>query len=387
MERFPIRVRLGNEESLFSYLKRLCIRNHVSFLGLRKYISKQGKSIGKFNVIDIYPDSLIDFEKLSYLIGHTVEQILTHTFAPAIGQFVKEFSDRPGGYYRDSASLFENNKLRFCPLCLKERGIFNLLWRVKDITICDIHYVNLVAICGKCQQKQQVAVSELDYVRCQKCGEKLHQQLTSPCCSGVIPLQKKIYDNWRYFLNSNNPAPNQISGVSKEQTLAILMLYLSQKKPNVFNKYDPIHVLTRDHMKFLLSIVRGKSQNRHLTMQRFMNLLKKGDFLISDFVHTHVPESFINSIFSAERNIPEFGVCLAPWCPSFNSNKRMEEISINKFTARNKRYSIRAGCLDCYIEYGRRHDGIWESVDGFVDKVNQIRQYLHIGKMPKEISV
>lgn len=396
MKQFSIRIKPGSEESLLSYLSRSCARNYAPFREIGKYVTVDSRPLRNFSIVDIYPESSIELKKLSYLVGLKQEEILSHTFSNAIDNFNKAFVGDSPGFGKDVALLFERNELQFCPLCLKENGRFNLLWRVKSISMCDRHHVNLVSTCSRCHHKQQVVKSKFNYtqgqnlqwkkVRCQNCGEELVRQVNNSSSSDIISLQTKIYKNWRYLIDFDGPIPYELQGMSMEQSLAVRILYVSQQEASTFDIYHSSHVLTRGQIQNLLRVVRGDAPNRYVTMFRFMSFLERVRFSITEFLDVRVPKLFIDSLMHEEQYKPEFGTCLAPWCHSYGSNKRMKEISINRYTTRNAKYAIRAGCLDCCIEYGMSHDGVWESVDGFIGKLQEIKRHLDEGKLVQEIS-
>lgn len=82
-----------------------------------------------------------------------------------------------------SGLVSEKNLLRrdraWCPLCLKEmltrESVYEpLLWRLRDVSVCPFHRINLVQVCPFCKSPHQDVISRYSRVGCcGRCGKWL----------------------------------------------------------------------------------------------------------------------------------------------------------------------------------------------------------------------
>lgn len=63
--------------------------------------------------------------------------------------------------------------LRYCPICLEERGYRSLLWRFSDLQVCKEHQVALLDQCPHCMERIPLFPNTLDMFCCPNCGGNL----------------------------------------------------------------------------------------------------------------------------------------------------------------------------------------------------------------------
>lgn len=77
-------------------------------------------------------------------------------------------------------NLDRTGGLRFCPLCLSERGYIKKLWRVAWNIYCEDHNILLQSHCEKCSlafTPHKIPFDNLDMTRCSRCEHQLSKQI------------------------------------------------------------------------------------------------------------------------------------------------------------------------------------------------------------------
>lgn len=205
MRRLLVPSKINSGESLTTYLLRASQRNLVSILDIYNIV-KNGTVLKKFNVrffqLDIYPNKLVNIEKLSALLGVSVSQIEKMTLTSVFNKYIEEESIQPSSY-KLLLSLINNKTRRFCPVCLNENKYFKLIWQVKELEICDKHSTKLTDICPICGCIQPYIHEKLGQIKCLKCNSQLDQSNLNSVNQNIVSEQLSKYSDW-YFLMDNS---------------------------------------------------------------------------------------------------------------------------------------------------------------------------------------
>jgi TniQ len=78
---------------------------------------------------------------------------------------------------RHPAHFTGQRRLRYCPQCLQNSVHFRVMWRLKAVTVCDVHGVLLRDVCPHCREplKPYLAADSGDLTLCHACGDDLTQ--------------------------------------------------------------------------------------------------------------------------------------------------------------------------------------------------------------------
>lgn len=157
-------------ESNTSLMGRAMVDNQIptaNFFGGMIYSKKYAQRIF---LIDDYPP--VSWGRLPVLMTQTEDQLIRGTFYFLINRFTySNLSKNDKAFLGDSVS----KQVRFCPLCLKEKGYFRLIWRFGHLVGCPIHNVYLVDQCPSCGEKVKLLRPNPKIGFCHNCETDLSQ--------------------------------------------------------------------------------------------------------------------------------------------------------------------------------------------------------------------
>ncbi|MDC3414768.1 TniQ family protein [Terrihalobacillus insolitus] len=384
--KFTIRPRLFEGESVTSYLVRVAHANQISFSELWKIVKKGDKySVNRYyaNKFDLYPNDLIDIKLLSKLLNMPNKILESHTFEPFISLFY------PGASGRMSFSTDINLKHRkYCKSCLRETGVFKLIWQVKEITICDIHLTRLESICGKCGCVQPYLPEYSGYFKC-CCGELLFNGLEKKEQEGdLLSKQLRIYRDWNYLISlqtHKNIKPN-IQKIKRK--IAITLLYLTFSGGNSIasrkNKY-----LTRNQVKKMVKIAKN-DLNNSVVLNGLLKPMRVLNLEITELRGISVPFSYIKFILGKKKVENSKPRCKTPWCQSFgrrSSMRNLRRISNGRYIPKINLFRQHHICTDCWIQIGiDKNKGEWTEVNLSIPLLMKILELVESGLSVNRIS-
>ncbi|RAP22863.1 hypothetical protein C2W64_03422 [Brevibacillus laterosporus] len=236
-QRFTVRPRMKEGESLTSYILRVAMANCFDYMRILKIVNtkRNNKDIWRRTFrFDVSADGRIDMFRLSKLLKITEFEIQSMTFMPLANKLIEE------GYYTSEQilialpKLIEINKRCFCPLCLKEQGYYKLLWQVKEIDMCNIHLCRLQSSCQNCMKLQPYISENLAIMQCKYC----HSRLTTQGIQKIedekeINYQSDKYIKWNYMLNEKSRIAPRITGVSSDKIISYSILYAANARKKV----------------------------------------------------------------------------------------------------------------------------------------------------------
>lgn len=366
MEKFTVRPAPLTGESLSSYLLRACRENAVKYTDVKPIIEKNIKLGAAYGYkLDLIPNYAVNLQALSNLTGLSNEQIEKMTFSP-IGR--KLFDDVNENYDLFRVSLYkevEKNKRRFCIECMKEKGVYKLIWQVKQINLCDKHLTPLTSCCPVCGHEQPYITDSQSIFACCKCNSSLINNTKTECLTDeeIIHKETREYENWNFLLNSLQPLTIQIEGLTKEKSLAIQLLYVAQGQKEHL-KWSEIKVLSRSQIRGLTAFIKGRNspKAKKVSLQDLFKVASHLGLTIEEFTQIKVPSSYLRSIFVGTKDLQP-GPCFAPWCESYQSNRTMVKLETKETNNRKNKYQMPSICTKCFTKYGySRASGKWEEI-------------------------
>lgn len=140
----PLRLAIGEEESLAGFLVRLGERN----LGqVRTTINAARAAGAPYWSFGAMQERDVDFDGLAQLSGETAARLAAAAF-PQIGRRLNRFGG--GNVHRRHLTTSER---RVCPACLEEGGYDRRLWHLAFAVSCPRHSTRLVSDCGACGRR------------------------------------------------------------------------------------------------------------------------------------------------------------------------------------------------------------------------------------------
>lgn len=384
--RFTIRPVPFPEESLSSYILRVSNRNFCRFNDIYNQLNSYYKNVERDTLYtnafqaDIQPNRVLNITLLTKILNISQQKISGLSYINLIKKFYEsEDSIDSWGKYFLTRSLYSINR-RFCPTCIKEKGYYNLLWQVRDITICDIHHIKLIDECNVCFVKQPYMDQNFTIKRCKNdCNYLYDNEGIKNDDKQILTDQLFIYEQWRYLLEENTEVVKEIEGYNKMQSLAFTLLYISQRDNNLFKRTNNF-IFSNSAINRFRSIALGDSQGT-IPLIHFFTVIKKLNISIYEFSKIEVPPKFIASVIEDIKNYKKLNeVCLAPWCFHYRKLSNIKRIErYNELKSGKNTYTSVSVCLSCLILYGRDKEGKWASIGNFIDKCLQIKKLLEKG--------
>ncbi|GJM72657.1 hypothetical protein HMSSN036_48730 [Paenibacillus macerans] len=269
-EILTIRTKPYEGEALTAFLLRTAVRNGVPYGELlKKARIKKSRS----QHLDMNPKVVTDFEKLSFLLQTSIEEYNGTSLAPIIELFLDD-KDHESEVYRDFLyGIINTTHRRFCPLCLKEKNCYKLLWQMNELEVCNIHKIKLTTNCPVCQRDQLYLHPALIEVRCYSCNSFLYKEDERYEIIDDDHLNEQIncYNNWSVLFNIKNCLFKDIKRKSKY--LALLALYFHQNKEIHFN-ISRITGVSSDYKSRLVSYIQGEDGYKP-TLSLVLKTIKK----------------------------------------------------------------------------------------------------------------
>lgn len=157
-------------ESLSSYLTRLAEANGLRWMNDLFRLCCPGRRLSlTLQTKDLPPSS---FGYLPSLAQCPEPDLLATTFYHLARKFDRSPNAQSLAQWL-SGSL--SSHLRYCPLCLKERGYHPLIWRFLSLTGCPEHHCYLLDHCSHCGQMIPLQFSTPKLGYCPVCGKDLRQ--------------------------------------------------------------------------------------------------------------------------------------------------------------------------------------------------------------------
>lgn len=236
--------------------------------------------------LDVNPSEVFDvqkFEQSLFLNNGTIESM----------SLLSKINDKIplSQQNRSNCTTLLNNffitSRRYCPICLREKDEYKLMWQIKGVNYCSIHHTKLENLCRKCNKK---IIFMGRYSRngfCPSCK----MELTTKYSDSYSPDKKEmlLHEIWNYILDENSHGLKVIDSFSNSESIAIKILYLLKNSNYNSDK-------TR-----LINLVLKKSYTYELEFKYILNLLLKTNTNFTKLNALDIPSAFINNIYN--RNI------------------------------------------------------------------------------------
>lgn len=329
-----------NDESFTSYLTRIAYENNVSPNDLWRIIYKPNSHYPQSSfsfTLDFYPNNMITMNKLSDMLLTKEERLHTLTFANILRKF--KIDEEKLSNSRMLSGL-TNKHRNYCPLCLKEKSYYKLIWQVKEIDSCDKHQISLYSTCWKCNRKISLLPSNGIVGYCPHCNADL---TNAPLISTEITHVKKRYINdWSYLIYSNNETTS-LKDLSYEQTLALKLLYIMS-----LNTSNYIY-----NVQNIKQIARGtKSNQTYIHLNTILDVIRNSNISVEDFFKITPDTNFINAFLAPSYPVYTKYSCLSPWCSGYNKPGTLKRTTTSirkKIDGSKHKYYMY--CTKCGIEY------------------------------------
>lgn len=337
---FLVRPKLIKDESLTSYIQRIATANHVKPHDVWRLLIKPYSHYPQSSLstsLDIYPNSMIDINKLGEMLYLKKDLIEHLTFSKVFKKFGVE--EKKVANSRILSGLINKHR-KYCPNCLSENLYYKLIWQIKEIHFCDKHNVFLNDFCWKCHNKIPLLPNNEIIGYCPYCNANLTEAPLKPY---KIEIQdKRVLEDWMYLLYANNKI-SCIKNLTIQQTIAFKLLYII----NNFSKTEiniPSHLKqtarntrtlnTFTHLKFILDTIRSLN----ISMDIFFKIIPDSNFI----------ESFLAEKLPLHKQYS----CLAPWCQGYKNPGTLERTSTSVHKMKDgKKYKYYMYCTKCGLEY------------------------------------
>lgn len=383
LKRFSIRPVPKSGESLSGFLVRVAHKNLINYRQLFKLISTGNPVYArdKAHHLDILPERIIDLSLLSELVNAMTQTLYTMTFHPVYTKFLDEVDSTEK--YRSVMQVSTDKRIRrFCTECLREEGVYKLIWQIKEIVICDRHGVRLSTTCPTCLSDQPFISDSMATCTCHFCGTSMKTRLGQivELEQDKLEYQRRKYSEWRQLLSfEEGNLVQPITSYSNEKSLPITMLYVSQNSPKEVQ-------LERELSNGLVRMISDRDNPRWISIEKFLSFIRAAGISLTTIKNVNVPDSFVKSIQLSDTTV---GCCLASWCKYYGTGNGLRRITWkNGFKGNGAFYYPPYICTGCYMKYGIK-DGNWENVVGRacddISSIENVRNLLNQGMTQRRI--
>jgi len=222
------------------------------------------KEANKMYFIDSLSYRYADIEAISILTGLNLDTISTMTMAPIYNKFTYDSRVVEAPNYYLFNNLLEKKHRRFCQHCLRENGVYNLKWQIKNIEICDIHRTNLTSTCPTCGAIQPYITNYLGELRCHVCMSLLYETEIDTPEYGDKHLNNQLYlhRQWDYLLDNKTKGLTPNPSMNYEIQMVCTLLYLLHDENKDVLSFRDISPVERKKFYMLL---KAKTRRYSLT--------------------------------------------------------------------------------------------------------------------------
>ncbi|WP_171721108.1 TniQ family protein [Paenibacillus phytohabitans] len=365
--KFGIRLKPLEFESLTGYLERVSEKNGMPFLKLAEIVCKLKKYRNRdINSYELFSGLNINLDLTAKIVDLPKEVLNSMTMQPIYNLFRSYWSERSEGSFQ---MMLNTNKRFFCPICLAEGVTHLLLWQVDEIKMCNKHHIKLQDQCYCCSQTQPyMNLGKKTRRYCNVCEADLSiQDPGGKVSAAIVDEQLETYSNWIYLRGEQiKKTPAFLDDVS---AYCSRLLYVIKNQETVHTQ-SKIEYLNPD-IRVILRCLRTMREKDACTLHRILRILKQQNLSMEKFSNILVPLTYVQSL--SNRLSPSkknFGVCLAPWCTSYQSNEKMIAIvrTINMMIKKGTHFYDPAICLSCSLIYARSSEFVWTEMNDYILK-------------------
>lgn len=387
---FKVRVKPKSGEALTSFLMRMADLNGCEVTDIRREVSlgnERSKSHIKFSRFD-YDLQVFDRDRLATLLGLSIDELNEIT---AMKFYSKFFSD-PLSDYETAATMLRDvvctSKRKVCPKCIKEEKALKLVWQVNEIEVCPIHGLKLKSECTGCNRPFHYSDDILVTSTCTNhdCNADLLDGCETVQNNDFFEQQMGFFKEWSHLLYYNAPLAEERPGLTREQSLALKLLYVAQGQRNMFSRKE-VSFLSLPIVKNLLALVRNNKKVKRVRVQDLLFVLRSSGLSLAEFLEINVPSEYLTSVLEKYEIVPPSN-CLAPWCCG---KKNAMHLCKDKIESRNQeekvRYTYYYTCTSCFMRYGCHPvTGVWQEIHRQIDLVLDILRMASEGETRCQIA-
>ena len=339
-ELLTVRVKLYEDELLSSFLIRLANANGIDIL---KFCSSFSKSTshyfqrGDINLLDFYPLSILDIDKLADIVNIERMRLLNSTFI----KITTKFSDDNNSRVRNMTDLIRK-QLFYCPECLHEADYYRDIWKLEGVNGCLKHNKILFDKCMNCNEV--ILYKEINSIgKCPHCNFLLKKSLNINAKAEEI--DKNTILSWMFLLEDS------LLRIENNDMALKLLFLLNEFKDALDRDLITKNINKHTSLPTLLQHARGtitKYKNLHLKI--VLNILTERNANLKQLLTLEVPQAFKNN-FRVSKKIDSV-FCIAPWCPSFKILGSLIKTGTSKKKKKdNTELKYYLFCKECGCEY------------------------------------
>lgn len=187
--------------------------------------TKYWLSLPSAYIVDLWGNHALNLYEFSQWTGTDVNTLANMTFSRIWDKLgIEPTSPKTN---RILAGAVNTVRRRFCPICIRNTGIYELLWQVTDITVCEIHGVELQSTCNECNLPiPYVSEYGKEYGCRNGCEHFINDRMVPLSDASYLEEQRRKYHQWRFLIDKDTELIQPIEGISKLKSLLIILLYI-----------------------------------------------------------------------------------------------------------------------------------------------------------------
>jgi hypothetical protein len=238
--------------------------------------------------IDILPRRVVNLKDLSKLCCKNIDELENMTFTHIFEKFFGSNIFDVNKYRSIMSEDIIKDQRRFCSHCLNEDGVYKLLWQVREIDSCDIHYSKLTSTCSWCHKEQPYVNDSLVKLSCSFCGQSLCNQGPEcfddkQCFSG----EARKYSDWRFLTYCKSPLFPKLNGISYEKACAVSMFYISNKEKEI-NYTESLDIFGR-YIFLTVKRILNDTGKQTITVNQLLTVLRNLNISLETFSKVDIP--------------------------------------------------------------------------------------------------
>ncbi|QSO54067.1 TniQ family protein [Alicyclobacillus curvatus] len=348
-------------ESMFSFLLRIAQANEISLVSLLNFHRRNASYIQRadLKLLDINPASVTDMWKICEMTGRSEDRLLQLTMVRGLS--ILAHNDNLARTRFMSGAV--RDTVHYCPLCIRQDPVFQLIWRFEGLNVCIKHAKCLRTACACCGEA--IKYCDVETVGlCPYCKSPMGDGIPgdNPENKTEIAQQTWLYRVWDELMSTETEVNIE------PQKVAMKLLYISSGFSHTFDRNGVSGTLNRSTLQALLQQARGSlHQLRTLHITFLLNFLYAHESSFSTFVELEVPDEFVRSVISEARPLVERLSCRAPWCAGYeNPGTLVKTGTTVKKMSSGARLLYYTFCTTCGCEYAITEEGAMQERTYFI---------------------
>lgn len=358
-DEWPFYPRPFRGESFTGYKQRFAKENDISPFDVWSFSKEKGMPQKIFaSRLEWAPDKQILLSRFAEISKLTVDNIHEMTFVIVLKKLDLGSED----FYKTRVlnGLFEPDR-KFCPLCLNDKPFYRLIWQVKEIQICDRHFIRLISNCPVCKNKIPLLSKNAKVGFCPECESSLLQVPIEKANKSETENHLRLYEDWHFLLDPSKKL--HTINHDKYNYVALTKLFLDLGMPHRVERNQIKRNSPEERLLYNIIMKNNKghqkrSRSNFFHLEALLKTVREKNISFADFSKIVVPAQFIRDIsnlFPSRVKLSELG-CLAPWCPSFKKPGSLFRSTKTYVNNRGKDRKLKLKghcyCTECGVQYG-----------------------------------